>query len=200
MVKIFEKIFYPAVTFCCFITYTLSETCQEFSMREKKERFMALYEPVHQSFERFCKVRAYGQMPFKDLMQETLLIAYSKLDQSQEADKFLFFLFGIATRVLANFRRKAKLMELDELPGSDHFQLPEATRRSEMDFLYKALSLLPADQRDALVFFEMVGFSVREIADHQKKSEEAIRQSLSRGRKKLLEILKNNAEYKNSMP
>ena len=169
-------------------------------MIEKKNHFMALYEPVHQSFERFCKARAYGKMHFKDLMQETLLIAYSKLDQVHEGEKFLFFLFGIATRVLANSQKKMKYLDLGELKDSYQFQLPEADQKSEIDNLYKALSLLPADQRDALLLFEIVGFSVREIANHQKKSEDAIRQSLSRGRKKLLDRLKYISEYKINMP
>jgi RNA polymerase sigma factor (sigma-70 family) len=169
-------------------------------MSGKKDHFMSLYEPVHQPFERFCKVRAYGQMPFKDLMQETLLIAYSKLEQVHESEKFLFFLFGIATRVLANLKKKVKHIDLGEVSHSYHFQLPEADKKSEIDNLYQALSLLPVDQRDALVYFEIVGFSVREIADHQKKSEEAVRQSLSRGRKKLLELLKKSAENKISTP
>lgn len=165
-------------------------------MKEQKALFLTLYEPVHQSFERFCKARAYGQMPFKDLMQETLLIAYTKFDQVNDHGKFLFFLFGIATRVLANQRKKVKYSDLDEVAESSHFQIPEATRESEVQDLYKALSLLPDDQRDALVFFEIVGFSVREIAGYQKKSEEAVRQSLSRGRQKLCAILKHNLESK----
>ena len=133
-------------------------------MQDQKELFLSLYEPVHQSFERFCKARAYGQIPFKDLMQETILIAYSKLEQVKDHEKFLFFLFGIATRVLANDRRKVKHADLNEVAEANHFQFPEATRKAEVEGLYKALSILPADQRDALVFFEIIGFSVREIA------------------------------------
>jgi RNA polymerase sigma-70 factor (ECF subfamily) len=167
-------------------------------MQDQKEHFLSLYEPVHQSFERFCKARAYGQMPFKDLMQETLLIAYSKLEQVKDREKFLFFLFGIATRILANDRRKVKHADLNEITESNHFQLPESNRTSEIEELYKALSLLPEDQRDALVYFEIVGFSVREIASYQKKSEEAVRQSLFRGRQKLCTMLKKNVESKTS--
>lgn len=167
-------------------------------MQDQKELFLSLYEPVHQSFERFCKVRAYGQMPFKDLMQETLLIAYSKFEQVKDREKFLFFLFGIATRILANDRRKVKHADLNEITESNHFQLPESNRTSEIEELYKALSLLPEDQRDALVYFEIVGFSVREIAAYQKKSQEAVRQSLFRGRQKLCAMLKKNVESKTS--
>jgi RNA polymerase sigma-70 factor (ECF subfamily) len=165
-------------------------------MKDQKEYFLSLYEPVHQSFERFCKARAYGKMPFKDLMQETILIAFSKLNQVKEQEKFLFFLFGIAVRVLANDRRKVRHADMKEVVEANHFQLPESSRKSDVDELYKSLSLLPADQRDALVYFEIVGFSIREIADFQNKSEEAVRKSLSRGRQRLCALLKENDESK----
>jgi RNA polymerase sigma-70 factor (ECF subfamily) len=169
-------------------------------MKDKKELFMLLYEPVHDSFERFCKARAYGYIPFRDLMQETLVIAYSKFEQLKEQDKILYFLFGIATRLLANERRKNSPVYQDEIPESSHFLHPEAERKSEVDHLYKALSLLPAVQRDALIYFEIVGFSVKEISVFQKKSEVAIRQQLSRGRQKLLALLQEKNEPKNIMP
>ena len=169
-------------------------------MKEKKELFMSLYEPVHESFERFCKVRAYDHMPFRDLMQDTLVIAFSKFEQLKQNEKFLYYLFGIATRLLANQRRKISPIYQNEIPDSLHFFPAEAERKSEIDHLYKALSLLPADQRDALIYFEIVGFSVKEIAVFQKKSEVAIRQQLSRGRQKLLGLLQEKKEFKNFMP
>jgi RNA polymerase sigma-70 factor (ECF subfamily) len=168
-------------------------------MKGKKELFMALYEPVHDAFERFCKAKAYGSMPFRDLMQETLLIAYSKMDEIKERDKILYFLFGIATRLLANHRRKILPEYLHEIPDSIHFHRPEADRKAEIDHLYKALSLLPLEQRDALIYFEIVGFSVKEIAAFQNKSELAVRQQLSRGRQKLLVLLSEKQESKNSV-
>jgi DNA-directed RNA polymerase specialized sigma24 family protein len=81
-------------------------------------------------------------------------------------------LFGIATRLLANQRRKNSREYQDEISESSHFLNPEAERKSEVDHLYKALSLLPTDQRDVLIYFEIVGFSVKEISIFQKKSGE----------------------------
>ena len=158
-------------------------------MSQDKKLFLTLYEPVHQSFERFCKARSYGQMPFKDLMQETLLIAYTKFNQLQEPDKFLYYLFGIAIRILSNQRKKVQYEALTEMDIAKAIMQPAADRQAEIEQLYKALSLLPIEQREALTLFEIVGFSVKEIAGFQQKTEEAIRQQLSRGRKKMLSLL-----------
>ena len=158
-------------------------------MSQDKKLFLILYKPVHQSFERFCKARSYGQMPFKDLMQETLLIAYTKFNQLQEPDKFLYYLFGIAIRILSNQRKKVQYEALTEMDIAKAIMQPAADRQAEIEQLYKALSLLPIEQREALTLFEIVGFSVKEIAGFQQKTEEAIRQQLSRGRKKMLSLL-----------
>jgi RNA polymerase sigma-70 factor (ECF subfamily) len=73
---------------------------------------------------------------------------------------------------------------------------PAADRQAEKEQLYKALAMLPIEQREALILFEIVGFSVKEIAGFQQKTEEAIRQQLSRGRKKLLSLLSANTYSK----
>ncbi len=75
---------------------------------DKKKKFMELYKPVHARFERFCKARAYGEMDFKDLMQESVVVAFEKFDEIKNSDAFLYFLFGISIRLLSNANRKIK--------------------------------------------------------------------------------------------
>ena len=48
--------------------------------KDKQAHFLLLYEPVHDRFERFCRARAFGEMDFRDLINETLLIAYQRMD------------------------------------------------------------------------------------------------------------------------
>ena len=59
----------------------------------------------------------------------------------------------------------------------------------DREWLYKALSRLPEQQREAILLFEISGFSIKEIAVLQESSESAIKQRLSRGRQQLLEQL-----------
>lgn len=169
-------------------------------MGDKKELFLTVYRPVHQSFERFCRARAYGQMPYKDLMQETLLVAFSKFESLREPDKFLYFLFGIATRILSNDRKKMKPVSLAEVSDADSITWPDPELRSEIEQLHRALAKLPADQQEAIVLFEIVGFSVQEIATYQQRSEEAVRQHLSRGRQKLVTLLSKQPASKSLLP
>lgn len=150
---------------------------------------MSLYKPVHARFERFCKARVYGEMDFKDLMQEAVAVAFEKFDELKNKDAFLHFLFGISIRILSNSNRKIK--EEQWAAGFENHAVndPEAEKQLEIEDLYKALGKLPEVQREALILFEISGFSIREIAALQESGEDAVKKRLSRGRQELAKLL-----------
>ncbi len=162
--------------------------------------FMKLYEPVHARFERFCRARVYGRMDYEDLMNETLLVAYQKLDTLKSEAAFLSFLFSIAVRILANDNRKKK----EELEVSEHAlkAFPDVNANSDIDtdvtFLHQALNCLPEAQKEAIILFEIAGFNLKEISEIQEATLSAVKQRLKRGRESLTEILTKVQEYKNS--
>ncbi len=156
----------------------------------KQQSFMKLYEPVHERFEKFCKARVYGDFEFKDLMHETIIIAYNKFDQVSDEKAFLFFLFGICRRILANNNRKMSSINWDDSKEiTSEFSINEGQKNLEVDDLHKALSQLPENQREAIILYEITGFSVKEIAELQNAGESAVKQRLARGRQQLLELL-----------
>ncbi len=150
---------------------------------------MVLYKPVHARFERFCKARAYGEMDFKDLMQETVVVAFEKFDEIKNIDSFLYFLFGISIRLLSNANRKIKEEEWDDSFVNRASNEQNAEKKMELEDLYKALGMLPNQQREALILFEISGFSIKEIATIQTSSEDAVKKRLSRGRQELTRLL-----------
>lgn len=158
---------------------------------EKQKAFMKLYEPVHAQFERFCKARVYGQLDFKDLMHDSLIIAFNKFESLKEERAFLHFLFGIAIRILSNNKKKKSLDYHDNLNSvvSSTPVLSDTERNIELEHLKIALSRLPEEQKEAILLFEIGGFSIKEIASLQESSESAVKQRLSRGRQNLLVLL-----------
>jgi RNA polymerase sigma-70 factor (ECF subfamily) len=160
----------------------------------KKKDFMELYEPVHRSFERFCKARSYGVCDFNDLMYDTLVIAFEQFDSLKSKDAFLSFLFSISNKVHANFRRKNKPVSFSDVIGLEnrHDQSVSIEKNLQHDELYEALNKLSLDHRDCIILFEIAGFSLKETAAIQKCSIDAVKQRLSRGRKMLLETLSEN--------
>lgn len=152
---------------------------------------MELYGPVHGSFERFCKARSYGVCDFNDLMHDTLIIAFEQFDTLKNKEAFLSFLFSITNKVHANFRRKNKPMSFSEVTGIENS--PDHTFSIEKNFqhdeLYEALNKLPIDYRNCIILFEIAGFSIKETAEIQECTIDALKQRLSRGRKMLVVAL-----------
>jgi len=164
----------------------------------KQERFMQLYAPVHDRFERYCKTRAFGEFHFKDIMHDTLIVAFEKFDTLKSQEAFLYFLFGIATRILSNQRKKMRPIYTDNF---NHNNLQLSTheapveRQIEIRHLYEQLDKLDNETRDCIILFEISGFSIKEIMTIQNASESAVKQRLSRGRKQLTELM-NSLETK----
>lgn len=150
---------------------------------------MSLYKPVHARFERFCKARVYGEMDFKDLMQETVIVAFEKFDRLTNKDTFLHFLFGISIRILSNSKRKIREEPLSPGYENRYSNDSEAERHLEIEDLYKALGKLPESQKEALILFEISGLSIKEIAALQETGEDAIKKRLTRGRQELTKLL-----------
>lgn len=157
---------------------------------KKQKHFLKLYEPIHDRFERFCRARVYGGMEYKDLMNESLLIAFEKLDTLKSEKAFLSFLIGISIRVLANNNKKKKEDSLAKIEQLNHIESSAKTEAdAEVYLLHEALNKIPVNQKEALILFEISGFSIKEVAKIQEASESAIKQRLKRGREKLTEIL-----------
>ena len=163
----------------------------------KQHRFLTLYEPVHDRFERFCRARVYGEMEYNDLMNETLIVAYNKFESLSSPEAFLSFLFGISVRLLANSHRKKKAVVVNDYASIFSIAGTEQTEiDAEVHLLHKALAELNDDQRECLILFEISGFSIREIAEIQSVSEDAVKQRLRRGRIQLTTILTFESAYK----
>lgn len=157
--------------------------------KDKQQQFMALYGPVHERFERFCRARAYGKLDPKDLMNETLLVAYQKLDKLRSQDAFFSFLVGISVRLLANFNRKRHEEYMPEHGPDPVDSSVVGSTDADVQLLHQALALLPEEQRESLILFEISGFSIKEVAAIQRASESAVKQRLRRGREKLASVL-----------
>lgn len=165
----------------------------------KQEEFLALYEPVHERFERFCRARVYGNMEYRDLMNESLLVAFEKYETLRSNDAFLSFLIGISVRILSNHHKKKKESSITEsedglVPGQNDGVDPD------IHFLYEGLSHLNDAQRECLLLFEISGFNIKEIAAIQSVSEDAVKQRLKRGRDRLKKILTFESNHKTGTP
>lgn len=183
---------------CNFFDLYQTYSCTQFrnsEMNQKQKKFLACYEPVHERFERFCRARAYHEMDFRDLMNDSLLIAFEKFDSLRSTDAFLSFLFGICVRVLGNYGQKKRESRIPD--GNMHLSIQDKQvnpqSQTDVHYLYEAMAKLSNEQRECIILFELSGFSIQEISVIQSASESAVKQRLKRGREKLTELLTYDA-------
>ncbi len=154
-------------------------------------KFLNWYEPHHDSFVRFCSSRAFGIMETEDLVQEAVLKTLEGFDRIKEESKTLGYMIGIVQNLVRNQKRRQKFrgdweeLVLEKLESKT--QNPEIAL--DIQYLLKAMNQLPEKQSEAITLFEISGFSIREIAEIQGSSEGATKTRLSRGRKKLTQLL-----------
>lgn len=132
-----------------------------------------------------------------DLAQETFIKAYERLCCFRKGERFFPWVYTIGLNHARNHLRRSKIHrtipieECDLGSGLDYPAQQEERMCSRLDIqrLRKALDQLPFDYREALILRYHADVPVEEIAASLKLSESGARMRISRGLKKLREIV-----------
>ena len=126
-----------------------------------------------------------------DLVQETLLKAWNHMDSFQEGTNLRAWLFTILRNTYFSEcrRRRREVEDRDGSKAADLSVHPEQHGHLDMRDFRKALDVLPADQREALVLVGAAGFSYEEAAAISGCAVGTIKSRVNRARNKLAEML-----------
>ncbi len=126
-----------------------------------------------------------------DLVQETLLRAWSKSDKFQPGTSLRAWLFTILRNIYySNYRKRAR--EVQDSEGVYARRLTvSGDQESHLDLedFRKAMTKLPAEQREVLTLVGASGLSYEEAAAICEVEIGTIKSRLSRARAKLVELL-----------
>jgi RNA polymerase sigma-70 factor, ECF subfamily len=126
-----------------------------------------------------------------DLVQETLLRAWSHLDSFEPGSNMSAWLFTILRNLFRSEYRKRR-REVEDADGvySERLSsMPEQTGHIEMREFRTALSQLPEDQREALILVGASGFAYDEAAQICNCAVGTIKSRVHRARTHLAKIL-----------
>ncbi|WP_296475275.1 RNA polymerase sigma factor [Roseinatronobacter sp.] len=126
-----------------------------------------------------------------DLVQDTVLKAWSKFDQFSEGTNLRAWLFTILRNTFLSQQRK-RAKEVSDSTGSFAAKLaskPDHDGRMALQELNDALRTLPIEQREALILVGALGFSVEEAAETCGCAPGTIKSRANRGRKTLAKLL-----------
>lgn len=154
-----------------------------------REQFIHYVEGTQKAFRRFIVALCCGDAALADdIAQESYIKAYLSCDSFKNPDKFKAWIFRIGYNTFINHRRSNKIFtNYDEV---QYIKSPDSTdSQFEYQALYAALNNLPGKERTSVLLFYMEGYSIKEIAEIEETSQDAVKQHLSRGRKHLRHLL-----------
>lgn len=153
--------------------------------------FLAWYEPIHGAFIRYCSTVSYGIVETEDLAQEAILATLQQFSKVEDKSKLLGYMIGIVRNLVRNQRRRMKFRGSweDNLLEKLESTAPSPEVALDIHFLLKKLDELPNQQKEAILLFEVSGFSMKEISELQNSSVSATKTRISRGRKLLKTML-----------
>ncbi len=159
--------------------------------KQKQQDFLDLWNSVHDRLARFARGMTRDAEEARDLVSDTLLLAYEHFDGVRNREAFLSYVLTIARRRhWRNSKRRSLFGVFDWERANDIRDRGSAPETShDVDVLYRAMGELPESQREALVMFEIVGLSLEDIRAVQGGSLSGVKSRLKRGREKLQKIL-----------
>ncbi len=154
-----------------------------------REQFINHVEGTQKAFRRFLVALCCGDSALADdVAQEAYIKAYLSCDSFNNPDKFNAWIFRIGYNTFINHKRAQKLFANYEEAGNI---MSVETTDSQFRYqeLYAALNKLPGKERTSVLLYYMEGYSIKEIAEIEETSQDAVKQHLSRGRNHLRGLL-----------
>lgn len=157
-----------------------------------REQFISHIESTQAAFRRFLVALCCGDSDLADDMaQEAYLKAFMACDTLRDMSKFKSWIFRIGYTCFINHKRSARFFSEYSEAACETAQ-ETADQGFRYQELYAALNALPVKERMSVLLFYMEGYSIKEIAEIESVSQEAVKQHLLRGRRHLRHLLSNS--------
>ncbi len=129
----------------------------------------------------------------QDLFQEIVCQLWKSYDSFRNESQFSTWMYRVAVNTAIVFlkKEKRKVDKYEITSGNIKDEEGDSVlKESQMDHFYKAVQKLEKIDK-AIIFYQLEGFSHREIGDNLGISEGNARVKLNRAKEKLKEIIKN---------
>lgn len=150
---------------------------------------MMLLSPIYPNVEKFALYLTHNRDDAKDILGETMLIAYEQFEKLRDEKAFLSFLLTIVSRLHKQRLRYAKRFDSSDNIEELFDQGVSPENKADVGFLYSALEQLPERQREAVILAEIMGFQHKEIQKIQGGTLTGVKVRIFRAKKKLARLL-----------
>jgi RNA polymerase sigma-70 factor (ECF subfamily) len=158
----------------------------------KRERFARVVQEHRRALIRYGLRRLDDRADVEDLVAETFVVAWRRLDSAPDRDAEVYWLYAIARRVLANLTRgRARSNRLEVRLAAERELVETEPRFGEDDLaaLMRALSQLSPEERELVELAYWERLTYRQIGLVVGCNEKAAGVRLTRARSKLRELV-----------
>ena len=171
-------------------------------MEPSSLNFYSIFDQYHDRLKKFVTITVKNEWAADDIVQEVFVRAHSKIDTLKDHDKIGSWLFRIAYRqCMDHFRKESRKTpeEMEDFPEVDTSSYSRTERKLEQHQMsvcvQNQMLLLPENYRTVIWLFDVLGFTLKEIADILELSVENVKIRLHRARNKFKSILSQKCSF-----
>jgi RNA polymerase sigma-70 factor (ECF subfamily) len=162
-------------------------------LKEREPEFLHRIEKHKGILYKVSKMYMDNQDDQQDLFQEIICQLWNSYDSFRNESQFSTWMYRVAINTAIVFLKKEK-RKVDKYPiVSENIKEEESDadiKENQMEHFYKAIQKLEKIDK-AIIFYQLEGFSHKEIGNNLGISEGNARVKLNRAKEKLKEIIKN---------
>jgi RNA polymerase sigma-70 factor (ECF subfamily) len=163
------------------------------------QEFQTKVYPLKNKLFRFAKRFLENTEEAEDVVQEVFIRLWNRRDKLDEY-RSVEALAMVTTKNMCLDKIKARKYPVESMDNHRLFleSLPDETKADHSDLIHgirEAIKSLPRQQQMIVHLRDIEGYEFEEIAEIMEMNENAIRVALSRGRKKIRELVTNTRMY-----
>jgi RNA polymerase sigma-70 factor (ECF subfamily) len=163
---------------------------------ERKEKFLALLEPVYPRLSRYALAMTRDREEAKDLVAEAVLIALERFDTIRDDAGFPGFLYRVVSRTYKRWHFRERLFSPLQFSGAEMMHADHASpeHRAEIAIVMAALDRISPKTRETVLLFDVADLSLETIRQIQGGSLSGVKSRLHRGHALLQRLLETRHE------
>ena len=159
--------------------------------KDQAEEFKILYDPLHKSLDRYCRMISGNRLDGEDLLHDTVLLTLKHFHQINNKQAMQSYMFTIASNLnKRRFKNRKPEVAWDEEELTKVFDKkisPDVV--TEVQLIHEKILELPVRTSQTLMLFYVADLKLEEIREMQGGSLSGVKLRLKRGREQLKAIL-----------
>ncbi len=179
------KLFAPAMVLLA--KYLIKQLLEE----QQHTRFLSLYKPISARLSNYCRHITDSPADAEDLLHDTILATFEKMDQLKSDAAFPAFMYATAYNIYSKQLRRRKFKGRYSETAAAFLKDAQTSAEllTDLNLIFEKMKKLPTAQHEAMMLFYVADLPLEEIRNIQQTSLSAVKLRIRYGKEKLLKLL-----------